>query len=368
VRWGLVSRASCWLLTLALTALGAEARSFSRVALLLPACEAPGLGASTLREAVALDLRDAGLTLAPAGELSATSDVLVQVAMDCAEDSQFTLNAEFAEQRHTRRVDLSELPRPQRARALSLAVAELLALFKEPPPPASAGELAGPSEAPPVATAPPTTEAAAAAPAPTTAAAPSPAPTKVPAASAATPATPTATTPPRDDREPATEPPPSWSLSVAPELRFFDTTWLYGGRALAHYGAWSAGGDLLRAQESVSAGSVTTLVLHGSVAYSFVLNGTPERAQLEAGPRLGLGRTFMTAAPTAAARGADAADVYFDAALGARYSRRISATLRLGLGAELGYARGPIGYADNMVVASSAGSFASVLLDASVHP
>lgn len=358
---GVVASAGSWLLALALTALSAEAQSFSRVALLLPACEAPGLGTSALREAVALDLSDAGLTLAPAGELSAASDVLVQVAMDCARDSQFTLNAQFGEQRHTRRIDLSELPRPQRARALSLAVAELLALFKQPPPPASTGEFAGPVEAPPVA-APSATEA------PATAATAAPPPRPEPASAAASASTPNQAPAPLDDRPSVTQPTARWSLSLAPELRFFDTTWLYGGRALVHYGAWSAGLDLLRAQESVAAGSVTTLVLHGSAAYSFVLSGAPERGQLEAGPRLGLGRTFMTATPTATARGNDAADVYFDAALGARYSLRVSPLLRLGLGAELGYARGPIGYADDLAVASTAGSFASVLLDARFHP
>ena len=50
--------------------------AFSRVALLLPTCELPGLGSSELRSAVALDLRDESLTLAPAGELSSPTDVL----------------------------------------------------------------------------------------------------------------------------------------------------------------------------------------------------------------------------------------------------------------------------------------------------
>jgi hypothetical protein len=349
--------ASAWLLTLAFTALGAP--SFSRVALLLPDCEAPGLGTSELREAVTLDLRDAGLTLAPAGELSAASDVLVQVAMDCSANSELTLSARFANDTHTRRVDLGELPLLQRARALSLALAELLALFKQPSSPVSTEELGGSSAPPPAASAP--ASAPAARPATDAAAAPSPKPARPANAG------PRPLSAPSEDRQRA-KPTATWSISLAPELRFFDTTWLYGGRGLVRYGAWSTGLDVLRAEESVSAGSVTTLLLHGSVAYSFVLSGGLERPQLEASPRLGLGRTIMTAVPTATARGNDAADVYFDGALGARYSLRVSPLFRLGLGAELGYARGPIGYADDLALASTAGSFASVLIDASFHP
>ena len=56
-----------------------------------------------------------------------------------------------------------------------------------------------------------------------------------------------------------------------PELRFFDTSWLGGARALVQYGAWSAGVDLLRSRVSVPAGAVTTLLVHGTFAYSFQL-------------------------------------------------------------------------------------------------
>jgi hypothetical protein len=38
----------------------------------------------------------------------------------------------------------------------------------------------------------------------------------------------------------------------------------------------------------------------------------------------------------------------------------------MGLGAEIGYGRGPIGYADNVVVAQTAGPFASLLLEGSL--
>jgi hypothetical protein len=349
VKLGFVARASSWLLSVALTALSVQAAPFSRVALLLPACEVPGLATSELRAAIALDLHDVSLTLAPAGELSNATDVLVQVATDCSTHDQFTVQAQFGDERHTRHVDLNELPSPQRARALSLALAELLALFGRSAQRPSASS----SESAPVA--PATAAPTEAAPAPALAPTPKPSPT---------PSGPQA--PDRSSTKRATAP---WSLSVAPELRFFDTNWLWGGRAMAHYRVWSAGLDALRAEQNVPPGRVTTLLLHGSLAYSAVVSGRLEASRLEAGLRLGFGRTFMTAeASSAAAAAHDAQDVYLDAAFTARYSLQALPGLRFGLGAELGYARGPIGYADDVEVARTAGAFASVLLDVSVHP
>jgi hypothetical protein len=356
VKLGVVARASSWLLTVALAAPAAEAAPFSRVALLLPACEAPGLAASELRAAVALDLRDVSLTLAPAGELSSATDVLVQVATDCSTHSQFTLQAQFGDERHTRSVDLSELAGPQRARALSLAVAELLALFGQPAAPPSTSSVVPPAAAEPG------SKPAESEPLPAIAPTPKPSPTPRPNAPV-----PTNAAPPLRDRPSPKRAAATWSLSLAPELRFFDATWLWGGRALAHYGAWSAGLDVLRAEENVLPGRVTTLLLHGSLAYSPVISEL-EWSRLEAGLRSGFGRTFMTAEASAAAAAHDAQDLYLDAALTARYSLQASPALRFGLGVELGYARGPIGYADDVEVARTAGAFASVLLDVAVHP
>jgi len=342
--------------TAALAAQASEPARFSRVALLLPACEKPGLSASELRSAIALDLQDEALTLAPAGELAPPTDVLVRIEAACAADGELTLHAEFLGEGHERRVDLSELPTAQRARALSLSLAELLSLFEHSAAlPPSSSEFSGEPAPPP-----------AAPPAPEVAQKPRP-----PAAKSAG-APPPARAPQRDqigtqpDRH-ASIRPAEWRLSLAPELRFFATTSLWGGRALLHYGGWSAGADLLTARQQVSSGGVVTFVVHASVAYSFVVLGSAERSLLQAGPRLGAGRTFMKAEAAASARASSAEDVYLDAAFGARYSLGFSRLFRVGLGAELGYARGPIGYADDVEVARTAGGFASLVVDAGVR-
>jgi hypothetical protein len=358
VRRDVAAGATSLLLTFAVV-VGAAESPFSRVALLLPTCEQPGLSASELREAVALDLRDEQLTLAPAGELSPTTDVLVRIEAACSAGSELSLHAAFGDARHSRRVDLLELPAPQRARALSLALAELLALFGQPPPPPGTGELSG--AAAPATVAPP---------APAVVSAPAGAPSQPPAnkksVPLAHPAPPPVAAEKRSDRQPTSPLSAPWRLSLAPQLRFFDTTWLWGGRALAHHGAWSAGIDVLRAQESVQAGSVTTLLVHGTFAYSFAVMGGGEQSALEAGPRLGIGRAFMAAQATASALAYDAEDVYVDAAFTVRYSRRLSPVFRFGLGGELGYAGGPVGYADDLELASTSGAFAALLIDASV--
>jgi len=172
---------------------------------------------------------------------------------------------------------------------------------------------------------------------------------------------------PQKDRGSAGRALATWQLTLAPELRFFKTSSLWGARALGHYAAWSAGIDFLNARQSALPGTVSTVVVHASCAYNFKLLGEPEGSLLEAGPRLGAGRTFMNARANAMGRAASAQDVYLDAAFGARYSFRLSAALGLGLGAELGYARGPIGYADNLEIARTAGGFASLMVDGALR-
>lgn len=305
-----------------------------RVVLLLPACELPGVPASELRRAVALDLQAEGLGLAPAGELSPGRDVEVVVEAACPTPDELTLRAERGEQRPSRNFLLSELPPEQRARALSLALTELVSLVRNPPPAAA-------PEAPP-----PEPEAV---PPPRLLPAPSPPPAAVVS--------------PKSELPRA---PRRFRVGVALEARFFDGTTLWGGELWLAHSRFRYGAGLLTAQSDTFSGSVWTRLVQASAAYAFPLLGNPGGSALESGPRLGVGHTFMSVQPSPFAVAHDARDWYFDAAWGARYSAAVSKSFELGLGVELGYGRGPIGYADDLVVARTSGAFASLRLDGSL--
>lgn len=334
----------------------AEAPPFTRVALLLPACELPGMSADELRDAVAVELLAAGLSLAPRGELSPATDVLVRIDAACPQGDQITLVAEFAEQRQRRRVELGELARAQHARALSLSLAELLATFSRTEP--AATPIGGGTSEPPPATdenAPtpvPTQPAPAAKPAPSAAAKPRTAPRKASA-----------------DQAPATSEargspaPHAWQPGLAPQLRAFEGTWLWGGRARLQHDPWIGSADLLAAHRSVTAGEVTTWLAQVSIGYQARLWGSTAGPLLEAGPRGGAGIVVLHAVPHGTARGADALDAYFDAAVTTRFSLELGRAVRSGVGAEVGYARGPLGHADGVEVSRTAGPFAALLLD-----
>ncbi len=327
-------------------------RRFSRVALLLPACEEPGLGASELRRAFALDLRDEGLSLAPVGELAPESDVLMSVASDCSGSGRLLLQADFASERSSRRLELSEIPAAQRGRAVSLALAELLARMGRASPPSEV-----PAEAPATAT---EASVAPASPRP-----PPRAPTPNPPSTSSSSSASRSSASRADERAlpPSTPAPRRWQLSLAPELRAFRTTRLAGGRALVRYARFSVGIDLLTAHTSSATGSVRTLTPHAVCAYALPIAGAPDRGLFEVGPRLGAGRSFMYASASPIGRATSAADVYLDVAATARYSLRVASRWRVGLTAELGYAGGPIGYAGDQEIARTSGVFAGVLGD-----
>jgi hypothetical protein len=367
VKLVLAAVASLICVTAAAAALADDAAPSSRVALLLPACDTPGLSQSELRSALALDLSDEGLALAPIGEVS-PDDVLVRLETTCTTTAELTLRVARGNDTRTRQIDLSELPPAQRARALSLSLAELLSqLAQSRKPSADSNEAAGAPE-----------PASAATPTPTPTPTPEPPPPKPPSPAPPPTAKPAPKTPRMSaadsataDTEPADQSPGKaharWQLTLAPELRFFQTTSLWGARALANYGAWSAGVDLLTARQSAPPGTVSIFVVHASCAYHLRLFGEAEGSRLEAGPRLGAGRTFLSAQANATGHADSAQDVYLDIAFGARYSFRLSSALRVGLGAELGFARGPIGYADNLEIARTAGGFASLMIDGAVQ-
>lgn len=315
-----------------------------RVALLLPGCELPGVNGAELRRALALDLKTEGLVLAPAGELSPERDLQLRVEAACPTPESLSLRAERAAERQSRTLLLSDLALDQRPRALSLALSELVSLVLRPPQRSEAL----------TAEEPPAAEPAPAAPAPTPALVPPPAPI---------PAPPVVTLQSDTGRAPAAV---VWRLGIAPGLRFFQGTRLWGGELQLARAGWRLGGGLWMARNTATSGAVWTRLVQASVGYGFPLLSNAGGSLLESGPRLGVGHTFMSVAPRNGAQGHDARDWYFDGAWTARYSSAISTRVRLGLGVEIGYARGPIGYADDARIAQTSGPFGSLVFDGSL--
>lgn len=332
-----------------------------RVSLLLPGCELPGASANELRRALALELQSEGLVLSPAGELSPERDVQVLVEASCPAPDQLTLRAQRGAVQQLRTFRLSDLAAEQRPRALSLSISELASLLLQPPAPGPVEpeptlldeNEATPATPPP---APPATTPPRATPAPTPPPATPPSAPSAASSPARVPVTPTPPTPRQSGSR----------LAFAPELRFFPHTFLWGARAQLARAHFRYAAGLLLATSHASAGRVLTRLVHGSVTYAFPVLGQVPRSLLETGPRLGVGYTFMSARASGNASANDARDWYADLAWTLSYSSPISRSLRLGLGAELGYGRGPIGYADNLVVAQTSGPFASLLLECSL--
>ena len=326
-----------------------------RVSLLMPGCELPFVNAGELRQAVALDLQSEGLTLAPAGEFAPERDLLMIIETNCLAPDELTLRAERGDIRQRRAFHLSELAIEQRPRALSLSLAELASLVLHPPPaPAPPPpspvdpEPAGLTQSEPTAAGKPPPAAVAAAPRIQPRA---PARASAPAAKKH---------PPSDDR--------AYRLGLAPELRFYAHTTLWGMSTRLQRANWSCGAGLLMAAEHAPIGAVWTRLAQANAAYAFPLLGEVQASLIETGPRLGLGYAIMSARPAAGARGYDARDWYVDLAWTLRFTKAFSRALRLSLGAELGYARGPIGYADNVIIAQTSGPFASLALEVSLRP
>ena len=339
------------LLTLARPTLADDAE---RVLLLMPGCELPFVNAGELRQAVALDLQSEGLALTPVGEFSPGRDLLVIVETNCLAPDELTLRAERGAFRQSRTFHLSELTVEQRARALSLALAELATLVLHPPPPGA--PTPSPADPEPVESTKSESTAAAKPPA-------------LPAVAAA-PRTPSDTSSPVSTRAAKKHAPPDdrgVRLGVAPELRFFADTTLWGMSARLQRAQWRYGAGLLMAPEQAPIGTVWTRLVQANAAYAFPLLGEVRSLLVESGPRVGLGYAIMSVRPAAGARGYGARDWYADVAWTLRFTQGFSRAFQLGLGAELGYARGPIGYADNFVIAQTSGPFASLSLEVSLR-
>jgi hypothetical protein len=329
-----------------------SAHGAERVALVLPECQLPGVEPSELRRAIALDLQLEGLQLATGGE-SAPVDVQASIDAECPEADELTLRASHEEQRQSRAFRLSELALEQRPRALSLALSELVSLvLRRAPPRDASGEPREPPPATPEPTAPPV-------PPPPAAPPPEPAPR---------PPAPTPAPQERffDDRPRSLSAASRWRLGLAPVLRVFDGTSLGGLHVRVSRGRWSFAAGGLFARSQVRSGVVWTALAEASVGYGIPLLASASGATLETGPRVGVGYTWMNTQVAPGAVGHDARDFYLDSAWGARYSAPISSALQLGFGAELGYARGPIGYAEGLVLTRTSGPFASLSFDGSL--
>jgi hypothetical protein len=313
----------------------AMAEEEARVVLLLPACELPGAAASELRRAVALDLRAEGLALAPAGELSPGRDVELLIEASCPAPDELTLSAQHEKERRSRSFRLSELSPEQRSRALSLALSELVSLVRSAPPPPAALEAPVPAGPEPPAPEPP-----------------APPPPRPLLAEEIT---------HQGDVSPV--PARRLCLGLSPQARLFDGTWLWGGELWLAHSRFRYSAGLLLARSATASGTVTTRLVHASAGYALPLLESAGGSVLESGPRLGVGHTFMAVEPSGGAVGRAAHDWYLDGAWGARYSGKISKTLALGFGVELGFARGPIGYADDLVAARTSGPFASFTVE-----
>jgi hypothetical protein len=329
-----------------LTLPGLALADAQRVSLLTPSCELPGVDTSELRQAVALELQADGLLLSPAGQHSPGSDVLLLVEAACPGPDQLTLRAERGTARQSRAFRLSELAVPQRSRALSLSLAELAALVLEPPASKSTAAKAETDTEPVAIVEQDSAPVAVPAPAPSLPAS-SPARARVP-------------------KIPAPVRAPAWRLGLSPELRYFERTALWGARAQLERARFRYGVGLLMAPTEVAAGRVWTRLVHASGTYALPLWGDAERSLVESGPRVGLGYTFMSVRASADSIGQDARDWYADLAWTARFTAALSRSVRLSFGAEVGYGRGPIGYADNVIVAQTSGPFASAFLQSSL--
>jgi hypothetical protein len=341
VRW--LASLGALLLSLPRPVLAADTQS---VSLLLPGCELPGVSAGELRRAVALELQSEGLILSPAGDLSPDRDAQVLVEATCSAPDELTLRAQHGVVHQSRVFRLSELAVPQRPRALALSISELASLVLHPPalkPMAREPLVPEPEDEPTPAVKPPPAAAPAAPAAPASALSP--------ASAAANPSLPIEA---------------AWRLALVPELRFFSHTSLWGARAQLERARFRYTVGLLASLRQAPAGSVWTRLAQVSAAYAFPLSGEARRSLIETGPRLGLGYAFMSARAAADATATDARDWYADVAWALRYSTTVSRSVRLGLGAELGYGRGPIGYAGNVVIAQTSGPFASLLLEGSL--
>jgi hypothetical protein len=348
----------------------AETYPFSRGALLSEGCASDGLADAELRRAASSELSGSALELDPASAGLAASDALVTVHLPCAPPLTIELRATFRDIAFARKVELDELPRGSRARALALVVAELLTEFAEPelaendtPPSASPTDSAPAS--PSSDSVPTAGEAPAARPAsaaatqekkPNSAPLPAPAVRRSPALRARV----------RDEERAharsSTVPP---RLGAGPELRdFFSGTRVLGVRAHVDWDHFAFGLSVLGRDSTVDTGQLSALIVHATSALRLFTLGDARGTSLSFGPRLGIGVVSVTAQPLAPNVQAEAArEPYLDGAAFADFGFPLVPGARCAVTAELGYALGVVALSDTSDVGHYGGVFGSALLD-----
>lgn len=341
----------------------AETYPFARVAMLNEGCTSDGLADAELRRATSSELSGSALELAPATENDAANDVLVTVRLPCAPQLTIELRATFHRITFERRVELDELPRTSRARALALLVAELLTEFAEPElaendaPPAS-GPTSSTETAPKTDSARPDREEVektprhAPRPAPATRRSP-PVPTRVDGLG-------------RAARRSLLPPP---RLGAGPELRdFFGGTRLFGVRAHLDWNRFALGLSMLGRDSTVDTGELSALIVQATSALRLFTLGDARGTSLSFGPRLGIGVVSVTAQPLAPNVEAQAArEPYLDGAAFADFGFQLVPGLRCAATAELGYALGLVALSDTTDVGYYGGVFGAALLDLAIE-
>jgi len=321
-------------------------------------CTSDGLADAELRRATSSELSGSALELAPATENDAANDVLVTVRLPCAPLLTIELRATFHQINFERRVELDELPRASRARALALVVAELLTEFAEP-------ELAE-NDAPPASSPTPSTKAASNTEAPRpareeTAKKPQRESRPAPAARRAPPVPARVDDVRRATRRSFTLPP---RLGAGPELRdFFSGTQLFGVHAQLDWSRFALGLSVLGRDSTVDTGALSAWIVQATSALRLFTLGDARGTSLSFGPRLGIGAVSVTAQPLAPNVEAHAArEPYLDGAAFADFGVQLVPGLRGAATAELGYALGVVALSDSTDVGHYAGVFGSALL------
>jgi len=333
----------------------AEDHDLKRAMLEASACEFEGVSEADLRAATALELEAQGIELAPAAELASVMDSKVWIQDTCKTGDEIALEASWAGQVRIRRLKLGHLPLGTRARALALALAELLGSFRNSVVP-EAAEL--------VETDPPSESADA------------PADEEPDASESVTP------TPRRAPgplaRAPEPEPPPDAApssqstarpteIGVSPEGRLF-----YSGDAVAgmrphvDFGILGLGLSVLGTSTTVPTGRLSALVVHAALALRLLQSSSAETLSVTAGPRLGFGLVRVAATGELGVTGVDAIEPYLDAGAYAMFELRPEPSLRFGLGFEAGHALGMVALSDSDPIAAYGGPFVGALLDLSL--